>query len=90
MAARVGGQHWSNSCDHELGWCEVTTGRISHKLQAPVYDLLPSTTAIVHYAVGLEKLSANETVFDDAQKGVVCNRQLKLYQTFFFITDHVA
>ena len=37
------------------------------KLQALVYDILPSTTAIVDYAIGLEKLSANEQFFDDAQ-----------------------
>ena len=28
------------------------------------------TTAIFDYAIGLEKLSANEQVFDDAQKAV--------------------
>ena len=27
----------------------------------------PSTTAIVDYAIGLKKLSANEQFFDDAQ-----------------------
>ena len=36
------------------------------KLQALVYDILPSTTAIVDYAIGLGKLSANEQFFDDA------------------------
>jgi len=40
------------------------------KLQALVYDILPSTTAIVDYAIGLEKLSANEQVLDDAQTAV--------------------
>ena len=30
------------------------------KLQALVYDILPPTTAINDYAIGLEKLSANE------------------------------
>ena len=30
------------------------------KLQALVYDILPPTIAIVDYAIGLEKLSANE------------------------------
>ena len=42
--------------------------RIEHKLQALVYDILPSTTTIVDYArgIGLEKLSANEQFFDDA------------------------
>ena len=43
----------------------------AYKLQALVYDiLLPTTAAIVEYAVVLEKLSANEQFFDDAQKAV--------------------
>ena len=40
------------------------------KLQALVYDILPSTTAIADYAIGREKLSANEQFFDDAQMAV--------------------
>ena len=31
-----------------------------HKLQALVYDILPSTTAVFSYAIGSRKLSANE------------------------------
>ena len=31
-----------------------------HKLQGLVYHILPPTTAIVDYAIGLENLSANE------------------------------
>ena len=30
------------------------------KLQALVYDILPSTTAVFSYAIGPRKLSANE------------------------------
>ena len=30
------------------------------RLQALVYDILPPATAITDYAIGLEKLSANE------------------------------
>ena len=37
------------------------------KLQALVYGILPPTTAIADYAIGLDKLSANEQFFDDAQ-----------------------
>ena len=37
------------------------------RLQALVYDILPLTTAIVDYAIGLGKLSANEQFFDDAR-----------------------
>ena len=33
------------------------------KLQALVYDTLPSTTAVFSYAIGSRKLSANEQVF---------------------------
>ena len=41
-------------------------GRARHKLQALVYDILPSTTAVFGYATGSRKLSANE-FFVDAQ-----------------------
>ena len=36
------------------GWC------VCVKLQALVYDILPSTTAVFSYAIGSRKLSANE------------------------------
>ena len=40
------------------------------KLQALVYDILPSTTAIVYYALGLEELSVSyaEQFFVGAQR----------------------
>ena len=37
------------------------------KLQAPVYDILPSTAAVFSYVVGPRKLSANEQCFVGAQ-----------------------
>ena len=37
------------------------------KLQALVYDFLPSTTAVFSYAIGSRKLSANEQFFVGAQ-----------------------
>ena len=37
------------------------------KLQALVYDILPSTTAVFSYAIGSWKLSANEQFFVAAQ-----------------------
>ena len=43
---------------------------VRRKLQALVYDILPPTTAIVDYGMGLEKLSADEQFFDDAQTAV--------------------
>ena len=33
------------------------------KLQALVYDILPSTTAVFSYAIGPRKLPANEQLF---------------------------
>jgi len=38
-----------------------------NKLQAPIYDILPSTTAVFSYAIGSRKLSANEQFFVGAQ-----------------------
>ena len=35
-------------------------GRPALKLHALVHDILPPTTTIVDYAIGLEKLTANE------------------------------
>ena len=43
---------------------------ITTKLPALVYDILPPTTAILDYVIGLEHLSANEQFFVDAQKAV--------------------
>ena len=44
-----------------------TEGRPKIKLQALVYDILPSTTAVFSYAIGSRKLSANEQFFVGAQ-----------------------
>ena len=52
--------YWSFRLETEVGMSGV-------KLQALPYNILPPTTALVDYAVGLEKLSANEQFFDDAQ-----------------------
>ena len=41
--------------------------RIRAKLQALVYDILPPTTAMTGYAIGLRKLSANGQFVNDAQ-----------------------
>ena len=37
------------------------------KLQALVYDILPSTTVVFNYTIGSRKLSANEQFFVGAQ-----------------------
>ena len=50
--------------------------RYPTKLQALVYDILPSTTAIFSYAIGPRKLSANEQFFvgcSDSSKFVTNN-----------------
>ena len=51
------------------------------KLQALVYDILPSTTAVFSYTIESRKLSANEQFFVGAQT-VVGLLRLKLYQRF--------
>ena len=71
--------------------CFRTTDKIQRdnsrrKLQALVYDILPSTTAVFSYAIGSRKLSANE-FFVGAQKVVSL---LQLMSDVCFITDHVA
>ena len=53
------------------------------KLQALVYDILPSTIAAVFsYAIGSRKLSANEQFFVGAQTVVSLLQTTQLYQTF--------
>ena len=42
-------------------WHEISTP--NGKLQALVYDILPSTTAVFSHAIGSRKLSANEQFF---------------------------
>ena len=39
-------------------------------LQTSVYDILPPTTAIIGYAIGLQKLLANEQIFVGALTAV--------------------
>ena len=66
------------SCRHSVG-----TALYGHlKLQALVYDILPPTTAIVDYAIGLGKLSANEQFFVGAQTVVILLQTTTLTHTF--------
>ena len=44
---------------HEL----LRTSGVPTKLQALVYDILPSTAAVFSYAIGSRKLSATEQCF---------------------------
>ena len=73
--------YWSFRLETEVGMSGV-------KLQALPYNILPPTTALVDYAVGLEKLSANEQFFDDAQMAVSFVTDNSEY--IRHLTDHVA
>ena len=62
------------------------------KLQARVYDILPSTTAVFSYAIGSRKLSANEifVVVVGVQTVVGLLQTTQIVSDICFITDHVA
>ena len=62
----------------------------SPKLQALVYEILPSTTAIFSYAIWSRKLSANEQFFVGAQTVVSLSQTSQIMLDVCFITDHVA
>ena len=53
--------------------------RVEGRLQALVYDILPSTTTVFSYAIGSRKLSANEQFFVGAQTvaGLLQTTQIK-------------
>ena len=53
------------------------------KPQALVYNITPPTTAIADYAIGLEKLSANEQFFDDAQTAVCLLQTTQIISDFY-------
>ena len=55
------------------------------KLQALVYDILPSTIAVFSYAIGSRKLSANELFFVGAQTVVNLLQTTQIKQGVSFI-----
>ena len=58
----------TSALDHESeALVQQALEKVSSKLQALVYDILPSTTAVFSYAIGSRKLSANEQFFVGAQ-----------------------
>ena len=63
---------------------------VSSKLQALVYDILPSTTAVFSYAIGPRKLSANEQFFVGAQTVVSLLQTTQIISDVCFVSDHVA
>ena len=58
---------------------------VEAKLQALVYDILPSTTAIFSYAIGSRKLSANEQFFVSAPTVVSLLQTTQIKQGVSFI-----
>ena len=60
------------------------------KLQAQVYDILPSTAAVFSFAIGSRKLSANEQLSVGAQTVVSLVQTTQIISDVCFITDHVA
>ena len=60
------------------------------ELQALVYDILPSTTAVFSYAIGSRKLSANEQFFVGARTVVSLLQTIQIISDVCFITDHAA
>ena len=69
------------------GWTGSGAGAVSlrGKLQALVYDILPSTTAVFSYAIGSRKLSANEQFFVGAQTVVSLLQTTQTKQGLSFI-----
>ena len=60
------------------------------KLQALVYDILSSTTAMFSYAIGSRKLSANRQFFVGAQTVASLLQTTQIISDVCFVTDHVA
>ena len=56
------------------------------KLQALVYDILPSTTVVFSYAIGSRKLAANEQFFVAAQTVISLLQTTQINQGVSFIT----
>ena len=56
-----------------------------HKLQALVYDILSSTTAVFSYVIGSRKMSASEQFFVGAQTVVSLLQAIQIKQGVSFI-----
>ena len=69
-----------------LFWFNIC--RTPPKLQALVYDILPSTTAVFSYATGSRKLSANEQFFGGAQTVVSMLQITQIKQGVPFIATN--
>ena len=73
-----------------MGGLQHVPTLVGTKLQALIYDSLPPTTAIIDYAIGLEKLSANGQFFDVAQMAISLEQTTQIISGVSFITTHVA
>ena len=60
--------------------------RVALRLQALVYDILPSTTAVYSYATGSRKLSVKEQFFVGAQTVVSLLQTTQIISDVCFIT----
>ena len=76
------------SASHEMQL--VKSCHLPPRLQALVYDILSSTTAVFSYAIGPRKLSANEQFFVGAQTVVRLLQTTQIISDVCFITHHVA
>ena len=78
----------NDSLNFPLGWIKYIVIVIvtdQGKLQAFVYDILPSTTAIFSYTIGSRKLSTNEQFFVGAQTVVSLLQTTQIKQGVSFI-----
>ena len=66
--------------------CACVRACVCVKLQALVYDILPSTTAVFSYGIGSIKLSANKQFFVGAQTVVGLLQTTQIKQGMSFIT----
>ena len=64
-------------------WSLAQSVWLAPKLQAPIYDILPSTTAVFSYTIGSRKLSANEQFFVGAQTLVSLSQATQIKQGVF-------
>ena len=80
MSAVPRGGRWRQKCS-----LHILEDLFLVKLQALVYDTLPSTTAVFSYAIGSSKLSANEQFFVGAQTVVSLLQTAQIKQGMSFI-----
>ena len=85
-AARSGAEGcWLRKEMQLTGEVLLCSNRWTHKLQAQVYDNLPSTTAVSSYAIGSRKLSAKDQFFVVAETLVSLLQTTQIKQGVSFI-----